>query len=538
LNILILRNLSLKPGHVLLFQGAVAALLYLLIYAPLLPGLVRDWYEHDNFSYGFLIPFIFIYLLWQKREILRNTPVSASSWGALSLLAAVVIGLTGKVMGDSFTLRLSMILALGGLAHLLLGKHQIKILLFPLAYLLLMIPPPYLVVKEISYYLRFFDAVLATSALQAMGIPVYQDSYFLHLPNITLEVADICSGISSLFAMVAAGVFYINSLPVRPSSKAVIMVGALLFPVLANLFRIVLISAIVYYFGPAILQSFFHQFTGTFTFLLSIVVLVVLGEYLRRKSPRIASATSLHQSNGIGADGLRASGHPHPPARLLSRAFLSALAILALAWYLGNSLETRQPIALRKDLQELPVQFGAHFLAANGNWSDSYQDPNAETAVSRIYEGPGKEPVELYVGYRSSQHDRARLLSPKMHFPDGWNYVSIHPAQIEISGAEPIKANWMVIQKNEAKRLVLYWYQARGRSFSGEISNHFVQVRSLIQDGRTEGAVVRITTPVWGDENLKQAQERIRDFSGHVYLELAEILPDGQQSGQHRQLPE
>lgn len=532
MNILALRKMNLKPGHVLFLQGTIAILLYLLIYAPLLPGLVQDWYDHDNLSYGFLIPFVFIYLLWHKREVLRNTPVNANSWGALWLLLAVMIGLAGKVMGDQFTMRLSMVLALGGLVHLLLGKHYIKVLLFPLAYLLLMIPPPYFVVKEISYHLRFIDAVVATSALQAMGIPVYQDSYFLHLPNMTLEVADICSGISSLFAMVAAGIFYIYFLPVRPGPKALVIAGALLFPVLANLFRIVLISAIVYSTGTAILQSLFHQFTGTFTFLLSFMMLIILGEYLRRKSPQVAPGPSSRQGIKASTGGSRALGHSHSSARFLTPAFLSALTILALAWYLGNSLESRQTIALRKDLQELPAQFGAYSLAANGNWRDPYQDPNAESAVSRIYAGPGKEPVELYIGYRSSQLGQKRLLSPKMHFPEGWNYVSVNPTQIEISGAEPIKANWMVIQKNEAKRLVLYWYQASGRSYSGEISKHLAQVRSLIQSGRTEGTVVRIATPILSHENLKQAKERISDFSGNIRPILVEILPAEQRSGQ------
>lgn len=526
MNVLAYRNLGLKPGSVLILQGTAAVFLYLLIYAPLLPELVQDWYEHENFSYGFLIPFIFLYLLWQQREALRNLPVNANPWGALSLLSAVAVGLTGNVIGDSFTMRLSMVLALGGLVHLFLGKHYFKIMLFPFAYLFLMIPPPYFIVKEISYYLRFFDAVLATSALQAIGIPVYQDSYFLHLPNITLEVADICSGISSVFVMFAIGTFYTYFLPVRPSLKVLVMMGAIFFTVLANLFRIVLISASVYYTGPAILHSFFHQFTGTFTFLLSFVMLIALGEFLRRRSSWTVPKPSLRQNNETSVDGQKVPGQSVSPVRLLAPSFLCALTILAFTFYLGNSLESKQAVALQKDLQALPAQLGPYFLTANGNWPDPYQDPNAESAVSRVYGGPGEEQVELYVGYRSSQQVQKRLHSPKIHFPKGWNYVSVDSAQIEIPGSEPIKANWMVTQKGDTKRLVLYWYQARGHSFAGEISNRFAEVKSLILNGRTESAVVCIATPVLDHENLKQAKERIKDFSGYVYPKLVEVLPE------------
>lgn len=530
MHILTRHDLNLKPGSVLFLQGTAIVVLYLLIYAPLLPALVQDWYEHENYSYGFLIPFIFLYLLWQKREALRNLPVSASPWGALVLLAAVAIGLTGKIIGDSFTMRLSMVLALGGLVHLLLGKRYFKILLFPLAYLFLMIPPPYLVVKEVSYYLRFFDAVLATSALQALGIPVYQDSYFLHLPNITLEVADVCSGISSVFVMLAIGTFYTYFLPVRPSLKVLVMMSAIFFTVLANLFRIVLISVIVHYNGPAILGSVFHQFTGTFTFLFAIVMLIALGEFLRRGSSWAVPGPSLRQNNEASMDGLKGAGLSPPPARLITPSFLCALAILVSTFYLGNSLASKQTVALQKNLQTLPAQFGPYLFTADGSWSSPYQDPNAESASSRIYEGPGKEQVELYIGYRSRQQVQNRLLSPKIHFPKGWNYISVDPAQIEIPGMEPIKANWMVTQKGDTMRLVLYWYQARGHSFAGEISNRFAEVKSLMLSGRTEGAVVRIATPLsgplTGHENLLRAKERIKLFSGYVYPELVEILPE------------
>ncbi len=526
MNVLARRNLSLKPSPVLFLQGTVVVFLYLLIYAPLFPELVRDWYEHENYSYGFLIPFIFLYLLWRQREALRNLPGNASPWGALSLLSAVAIGLIGKVIGDSFTMRLSMILALGGLVHLLLGKRYFKVVLFPLAYLFLMIPPPYLIIKEVSYYLRFFDAVLATSALQAMGVPVFQDSYFLHLPNITLEVADVCSGISSVFVMFAIGTCYTYFLPIRPSSKVLVMMGAIFFTVLANLFRIVLISASVYYIDPAILRSVFHQFTGTFTFLVALVMLIALGEFLRRRSSWTVPKPSLRQNNEASVDGLKVPGQSGTPLRLITPSFLCALTILAFTFYLGNSLESRQAVALQKDLQALPTQFGPYFFTANGSWPDLYEDPNAESAASRIYGGPGKEQVELYIGYRSSQRAQKRLLSPKIHFSKGWNYVSVDPAQIEIPGIEPIKANWMVTQKGDTMRLVLYWYQARGHSFAGEISNRFAEVKSLILSGRTEGAVVRIATPVLDHENLKQAKERIKDFSGYVYPRLVEILPE------------
>src|SRR5919106_4018229 len=165
-------------------QWITIGILFAFFYGPLIPGLVKDWYENSTFSYGFLIPFIAAYIVWQRRVELKSIPICASLRGIFPLLLAVIIGLVGRAVGDTFTMRVSMISALGGSLYCLLGKSFFKALLFPIFYLALMIPVPYALTKEIAYHLRFLDASLAANALELFGIPVYREAYFLHLPNI------------------------------------------------------------------------------------------------------------------------------------------------------------------------------------------------------------------------------------------------------------------------------------------------------------------------------------------------------------------
>jgi EpsI family protein len=505
-------------------QVGIVVFLYLFVFASLIPDLVTEWYEHENFSYAFLVPLISLYLLWQDRDSLRTIPVIPTSWGAISLLAALLLSLTGKVSGDVFTMRVSMVLALGGLVHLFMGTRFFKAVLFPVGYLLLMIPPPYVIVKEVSYYLRMLDAFWAAELVQLFGVPVYRDAYFLHLPNITLEVADVCSGIASLFAMLALGIVYARTLPLGLGAKAVVLAGAVVFPLVANLLRIVFIAITVYYYGPFLLRAFFHQFSGTITFILALAMLLVLGEFMRRKYARGAADTSRALSEKTRFQRARQGGENPSRTPSGSWPFVLTVGMFAGLLYLSGILASPKRVGLKSDLSDLAVPL-ENYVLAETSVADAYEDPNADTALSLSYIAPGNKQVELFVGYRSFQDGKSRLLSPKLNLAQNWNFVWVRPERFAIPDSAPIEASWMLTQKGGKQRLVVYWYQARGRSFAGEISHRLDRFMSGLTRGRTDGAVVRIATPV-EDEKIENVKERLNDFVGLFYPRFARIMPE------------
>src|SRR5437667_1475871 len=215
-------------------QSLTLAVLYLGLYGLDLPGLVRDWYEHSAFSYAFLVPLFTALLVWSKRAVLGTIPIQPSAWGLLFLTPAVAMEVAGRALGNDFTVRVSMILMLAALVMLLLGKEQFKVLRYPLAYLLLMIPWPYTFLKPFIDGLRLLNAIVSGVALSAMGIPVSREAYFLHLPNIILEVADECSGVHSAFALVAVAGVYACFLPVRRAKKLGLIASAAPIALVAN----------------------------------------------------------------------------------------------------------------------------------------------------------------------------------------------------------------------------------------------------------------------------------------------------------------
>jgi EpsI family protein len=499
-------------------QWITIVVLFSLFYGPLLPGLMKDWQENSTFSYGLLIPFIAAYLIWERRGELRVTAIRAAIPGIFPLMLAVVLGLIGKAIGDSFTARISMIMALGSSIYLLLGSRHFSLLLFPICYLALMIPLPYVVTKEIAYQLRFFDATIAESALQLLGIPVYREAYFLHLPNITLEVADLCAGLASIFALFALGTFYIYYLPLATRMKTVLLLSTFPIAIFANLVRIIVVSVLAYFIGPVTLEMLFHRFSGTTTFLLALLLLVLLGELLRKKSRQRLSGMVSDEPFDIDSS-INGTGGDWRPFIMGAGTFACALSIAML-------LDGGRVFALSGDgFQRLPSSLGP-FTVAQLNWQDAYEDPKADSSMSRLYVDPAKAPIEVFLGYKGRQNAGDRLRSPKLIVGEDWNFAWVKPARLDLTDASRIEANWMLARKGNAARLVLYWYQFNGRTIAGELDYRIELVKRLVFHRRSDGVVVRLATPLGDNELPEKAQERLLAFATNVYSQLVEIFPE------------
>ncbi|GEM_PF-400306 len=508
------------------YLGVAAVLAgYGFFYAAALPELVYDWFNYYGpFSYCAVIPLMALYVVWRERASLRHLPIAPSFIGALVVGAAVFVGLAGKAMGDSFAIRVSMVLALGGLVWLILGRQYFRALLFPIGFLFLMIPWPFVLVKEVAYRLRIVDAVLAEIALRLMGVIVYRDSYFLHLPAITLEVADLCSGISSVFALFALGSYYAYFMPLRPWMKWLTVASTVPFAALINLLRIVLTSALAYYVGPVALGYLVHELTGIITFFIALSLFIGLGELLQRRMPAGARAASEKPAEPqTGEGGFLQTVAARPGGRSWM-ALASGCAILFSAVSLSARMETSQAMPLTGNLSALPEQIGAYRSGARG-WSDPYRDDNAEQELSRYYGAADREPVEMYIGYRSFQSGAKRLKSPKLTMLPDWNFVALESARVPLPGGGAIDGAWMVLQKDTRKQVALYWYQDGAQTFSGEVAHRFHMAQKVIIHKRTEGAVVRIATPLSPSETIAQARERIAGFAASLYPELVKILP-------------
>ena len=252
------------------------------LYAPIFPSLVWEWATFPNLSHGFAIPVIAGYLLWARRDRIQGAPIEPSAWG-LPLLAlglgSLVVGVQGA---EPFVARVSLLLTLLGLVVFLAGWTVARHTWAGIAYLLFMIPLPWATLKLITYRSRLLDAEVSAWALGWLWVPVYRDGVMLHLPNMTLEVADECSSIPAIAALLSLGVAY-ASLTSRPlAARLILILATLPLAIAANIVRITSVAAGVYYIGPWTLQTTYHMFNGTVNFLFTFFLLLALDSVMGR----------------------------------------------------------------------------------------------------------------------------------------------------------------------------------------------------------------------------------------------------------------
>lgn len=254
--------------------------LFVFTYYQTLQSLVVHWWTHPFYSHGFMIPPLAAYVLWTKREDFRHCRKKPSWAGLGVLLVGLIVFVVGVLGNEEFIEQVSLPLTLFGLLYFLGGSKVAGLSWFSMLYLYLMIPPPLPVYKAVSLELRLLDAHWVAVAARWFGVPIFRDGYFLYLPDIVLEVADACSGVFSIVALLSLGLLYIRKQHWGWHRYALLL---LLVPIaiLANGIRILMITVLTYYSGPWILDTTFHSFNGTFNFLLSLGMLIGLGMLLR-----------------------------------------------------------------------------------------------------------------------------------------------------------------------------------------------------------------------------------------------------------------
>jgi len=250
-------------------------------YAPVLSGLVSDWIRDPNYTHGFLIPLISGYLVWTKREALRSTPLVPSLWGLGGLLVAVGLLVVGTAGAEVFTQRVSLVFTAASLTLFLGGWRHLGILGFPLAFLLLAIPLPYVVYYGLTAPMQALAAKCAVWGLSGLGVYVLAEGNVIHLPNTSLEVAEACSGIRSLYAFLALGalVAYFTAIPFW--ARILIVLATIPLSVAGNAVRVLGSGLGAYLIGPEAAEGTLHELFGLVVFVVSLGIFILIKRVAR-----------------------------------------------------------------------------------------------------------------------------------------------------------------------------------------------------------------------------------------------------------------
>lgn len=267
-------------GLVLAIGAAVSLLFW--AYWPVLPGLVRQWWNEDEYSHGFLIPLISGALVWMNRKRLAATPMSTSYAGLAVIGVAALTYVTGIVGADLFLQRVSMVLMVAGAVLFTVGWAMFHALLFPLAYLLLMIPLPGIIFNSIAFPLQLFAAQIASGTMSMCAVPVFREGNVMHLAAATLDVEEACSGIRSLISLTALGTLYAYLTETRLLARVLIIALVVPIAIAANVLRVTLTGLLAHYVSVETAMDVFHTAGGFVVLALAAAILFSVGGLLRK----------------------------------------------------------------------------------------------------------------------------------------------------------------------------------------------------------------------------------------------------------------
>ena len=261
------------PAHPLPVAVAlVAALVW--TYWLVLPGLVAQWWNEEEYSHGFLIPLVSGYLIWAKRDVLRATAVRPTSWGLGVMALALAMYVTGIVGADLFLQRVSMVVMIAGGILYVVGLPVLREILFPLGFLLLAIPLPGIIFNSIAFPLQLFAAQIASSIMETCGVLVFREGNVMHLASVSLDVEEACSGIRSLVSLTALGMVYAYITYSSWIPRLLLLLAIVPIAIAANVFRVAATGLLAHYFSVDTALGVFHTAGGWSVFIVAAALLL------------------------------------------------------------------------------------------------------------------------------------------------------------------------------------------------------------------------------------------------------------------------
>ena len=274
---------ALLPAGLDLAVCAVLLLGFAALYGPSYADLARQVWPTDEQGHGPIILALGLWLLFGMRHTVAALPAKGEPWlGSLFLVAGVLMYVLGRTQAMLVLEMLSQHLVVVGLILLFLGRRALRVMWFPLFFLLFMVPLPGSVVSMLTAPLKTAVSAVAAQLLYSLGYPVARAGVMLSVGQYQLLVADACAGLNSMFTLEALGLLYMNLMRYTSVARNVLL-AILIIPIsfAANIVRVMILVLVTYHFGDAAGQGFVHGFAGMVLFIVGLAMILATDKLLR-----------------------------------------------------------------------------------------------------------------------------------------------------------------------------------------------------------------------------------------------------------------
>jgi exosortase len=267
------------------WQTGVLVALVAWLYSSVIVRLVSQWRHDEDFSHGFIVPLFSLYVTWRNRERLAQLPSKPSWWGGAIIFVAMAMLVVGTMGAELFLSRTSLLVLTAGLIVQFFGWQHFRALLFPWAFLILMIPIPKIILNEVTLPLQSLAAKVAAHVLPWFEVPVLREGNVIYLPTMPLEVAEACSGIRSLLSLITLSIIYAFFRESQRWLQVALVLVSIPIAIVANSARIVGTGLVVQYWDPEKAEGFYHAFSSWMLFLFAVLLLMLFHQLLLRRMP-------------------------------------------------------------------------------------------------------------------------------------------------------------------------------------------------------------------------------------------------------------
>jgi len=266
--------------------------LYVPMYYALLTGL---WTSQDQ-AHGPIVLMVVVFLAWQKRDAILNKPavpppVAVTIVGWVFLIAGLLSYVLGRSQ-DILTFDIgSQVLVFSAVLLITRGTQALKLMWFPLFFILFMIPLPGFLLDAVTLPMKIAVSTVAEQVLYWAGYPIARSGVVLQIGQYQLLVADACAGMHTLISLEALGLLYLN-LVKHDSLFRNFVLALLIIPIsfTANVIRVMVLTLVTFYFGDEAGQGFVHGFAGMVLFIVALTLIMSVDSLLQYFSKRMDAA--------------------------------------------------------------------------------------------------------------------------------------------------------------------------------------------------------------------------------------------------------
>ncbi|WP_339037639.1 exosortase [Bradyrhizobium symbiodeficiens] len=268
-------------------------------YTPTIRGLINGPWQTEQEGHGPLIIAATLWLIWQSRDRVMHAkvaPAPVTGWAILAI--GLVFLYLSRLQQGLLTVEMGSILpVIAGSILICAGWPTLRALAFPLSFLVFAVPMPDWLVDAMTVPLKVFISDTVTRVLYAAGFPVAQNGVMIMIGSYQLLVKDACSGMNSIFALSAIGVFYVYAFRWKEKLRSFMLIlGIIPITILANFFRVFALVLMAYYGGPDLIEGTVHDLTGISLFVVALLllfafdgVLGIIGSLVTRSRRKVAA---------------------------------------------------------------------------------------------------------------------------------------------------------------------------------------------------------------------------------------------------------